>query len=230
MTAEQEQLHLLLGGYVLGGLSDVDHRAFTGHLRTCTPCQQELGQVSGLPRLLSLVDSPTTEVPYAAEPAPDAPDAGRGAGSGNAGLPDLLAGVRRRRQRRRGWLAAAATVAATAVFGAGAWLGPSLLDPPPPSEHYTATGAAGSSASVGVDLVTRGWGTQLNLACSNMPVGEEIVVYVVDAAGRESPAGSWLGTKSGYASVTGATALRPEQIRSIEVRTADGTVIAAVRT
>jgi len=56
MTVDQnqhEQLHQLLGAYLLGGLSDDDHRAFTEHLRACAACQQELGQVSGLPRLLS---------------------------------------------------------------------------------------------------------------------------------------------------------------------------------
>lgn len=230
MTSAPDDLHMLLGAYVLGGLSDEDHRAFTEHLRTCTGCQQELGQLSGLPRLLSLVDQPPTEQPYAAELAPAAPAEGRAAGSGAKGLPDLLAEARRRRRRRHGWLAAAASVAAIGLFGAGSWLGPALLDPPPPSEHYTATAPAGSAAQVGVDLVTRGWGTQLDLACTNMPVGQEIVVYVRDATGRESPAGSWLGTRSGYARVTGATALRPEQIRSIEVRTADGTVIASLQT
>lgn len=229
MTSERDELHLLLGGYVLGGLSDEDHRAFTEHLRTCAACQAELGQVSGLPRLLSLVDPPT-EQPYAAGLAsrPTSPE--RVAGSDAVGLADLLAEGRRRRRRRRGWLGAAAGVAAAGVFAAGAAWGPALLDPPPPSEHYTATAVAGSTATVGVDLITRGWGTQLDLACSDMPVGEEIVVYVIDAAGRESPAGSWLGTRSGYARVTGATALRPEQIRSIEVRTTSGAVIATVKT
>jgi len=236
MSADGEETHVLLGGYVLGGLSDEDHRAFTAHLRTCTACQQELGQVSGLPRLLALVERPPTEEPYAAGLAPgeEAPEVGAGSAAAGPptlpGLTDLLAEARRRRRRRRDWLVAAAGVAAAGAFGAGAWLGPGLLNPPPPSEHYTATAPAGSTAQVGVHLVTRGWGTQLDLACSNMPVGEEITLYVIDAAGRESPAGSWLGTRSGYATVTGATALRPEQIRSIEVRTADGTLIAAVRT
>lgn len=222
-------VHQLLGAYVLGGLSDEDHRAFTEHLRTCAACQQELGQVSGLPRLLSLVDGTSAEVPHVAGLVPDAPGLGREPGS-EAGLAVLLSAARQRRKRRRGWLVAAASAAAVVVFGAGAWLGPGLLDSPPPSEHYTATAVAGSSAKVGVDLITRGWGTQLELACSNMPVGEEIVVYVVDASGRQLAAGSWLGTASGYARVTGATALRPSEIRAVEVRTADGTVIAAART
>ncbi len=225
----QADVHQLLGAYVLGGLSDADHRTFAEHLRTCAGCQQELGQVSGLPRLLSLVEG-ASEVPYAAGLAPDAPGAAHPAASQDSGLADLLAAGRQRRRRRRGWLVAAASAAAVAVFGAGAWLGPGLFDSPPPSEQYTATAPAGSSAEVGVSLITRGWGTQLELSCANMPVGKEIVVYVVDASGREVPAGSWLGTASGYATVTGATALRPNEIRSVQVRTADGQVIAAAQT
>jgi hypothetical protein len=54
MTTGPDDLHVLLGAYVLGGLSDDDHRAYSEHLRTCTQCQAELGQVSGLPRLLDL--------------------------------------------------------------------------------------------------------------------------------------------------------------------------------
>jgi hypothetical protein len=226
----RDGLHQHLGAYVLGGLSDDDHRAFTEHLRTCATCQQELGQVSGIPRMLSLVDSATTEIPYAAELAPEPAAVADVARSRPNGVADLLAEARRRRRRRRGWLVAGATVAAAAVFGAGAWLGPGLLDSPPPSEQYTATAVGGSSAEVDINLVTRGWGTQLELACSDMPIGEEIVVYVVDDSGRELAAGSWLGTRSGYATVTGATALRPEQIRSIEVRTASGEVLATART
>ena len=225
---QHEQLHQFLGAYLLGGLSDDDHRAFTEHLRTCATCQQELGQVSGLPRLLSLVDT-QTQMPYAAELAPETAAAGAWVRLPPLVWADLLDAARRRRRRRRSWFAAAAAAAAVGVFGAGAGFGPGLLDPPPPSEHYVAT-ADGSSAKVGVDLVKRGWGTQLNLACQDMPVGEEIVVYVVDANGRESAAGSWLGTESGYSRVTGATALRPDQIRSIEVRTSSGDVVATAKT
>jgi len=228
MTADHEEVHTLLGAYVLGGLSDTDHRGFTEHLRTCGQCQQELGQVSGLPRLLSLTDN---TMAYAAEPGPEPPLPTPGAGASASPLGDLLQAGRRRRRRRRGWLTAAASVAAVSVFGLGAWLGPGLLDSPaPPSQRYVATAPAGSSAQVGVDLVTRGWGTQLDLSCENMPVGQEIELYVIDRSGRAVHAGSWLGTPSGYSKVTGATALKPDQIQAVEVRTASGTVLATART
>lgn len=223
-----DELHTLLGAYVLGGLSDSDHRTFTEHLRTCAQCQQELGQVSGLPRLLSLTD---TTMAYAAEPGPDAPDPARGAEATASSVGDLLEAGRRRRRRRRGWVMAAASVAAAAVFGLGAWVGPDLFDSPPPqSQRYTATAAEGSTAQVGIDLVKRGWGTQLDLSCENMPVGQEIELYVIDRSGRAVHAGSWLGTPSGYSKVTGATALKPDQIQSVEVRTASGTLLATAKT
>ncbi len=78
--------------------------------------------------------------------------------------------------------------------------------------------------------MTRGWGTQLDLSCENMPVGQEIELYVIDRSGRAVHAGSWLGTPSGYSKVTGATALKPDQIQAVEVRTASGTVLATART
>lgn len=41
MTTGSDDLHVLLGAYVLGGLSDDDHRAFSEHLRSCRQCQTE---------------------------------------------------------------------------------------------------------------------------------------------------------------------------------------------
>ena len=56
MTIEAESPHILLGAYVLGGLSDEDDRAFGEHLRSCRQCQHEYGQVASIPRLLDLLD------------------------------------------------------------------------------------------------------------------------------------------------------------------------------
>ena len=53
---EHEELQLLLGAFVLGGLDTAEHHAFTRHLRTCQVCQREAAQLSGLPALLDLVE------------------------------------------------------------------------------------------------------------------------------------------------------------------------------
>ena len=229
MNAGPDDVHVLLGAYVLGGLADEDHRAFTEHLRACRDCQAELGQVSGLPRLLDLAgpdggphlsdaaDAPTTPLPPA--------DDGR--------VTDLLAEVARRRRRRRTWLSGIAAAAAAALFAGGAWLGPGMFTtaaPAPPTTHFVASAAPGSDVKVDVALVTRGWGTQLDIDCEDMPKNGELLLYVIDGNGKAMTAASWRATATGYSKVTGATFLSPDQIKAIEVRTGTGTVVASART
>ena len=228
MTSESDELHVLLGAYLLGGLSDADHRAFTEHLRTCADCQSELGQLSGLPRLLELarpVDGPHL--------SPDAALGIRVSGDEDGHVEALLARVARRRRIRRRWLAAVAAAAAVAVFGAGMWLGPRLTAPPSlPTTHVVAAAEPGSGSAVRVDvaLVTRGWGTQLDLACQDMPKDGELLLYVIDGKGAATPAASWRATPAGYSRLTGATSLRPDEIRRLEIRDGDGEVLASATT
>jgi hypothetical protein len=228
MTSGPDDVHVLLGAYVLGGLSDDDHRAFTEHVRTCRQCQAELGQVSGLPRLLDLA-GPGGGPHLAATLGSPEPVA---APPGDGRVADLLAAVARRRRRRLAWLSGAAAAAAAAVFAGGAWLGPGLVVASPPTSHYVASAAPGSGSAGRVDvaLVTRGWGTQVDLDCEDMPTDGTLVLYVIDEGGHGVAAASWRATKSGYSRVTGATALSPSEIRTIEVRTGSGQVVASTQT
>ncbi len=220
MTTGPDDLHVLLGGFVLGGLSEPDHRAFTEHLRGCAQCQQEMGQVSGLPRLLDLAQP--ADLP---EPKP-------------SGVTDLLAKVSRRRRRVRRLLTAAAGVAAAALLGVGALVGlrlgapasPTALPTALPTTRYTAVPATGSSARVEVSIVTRGWGSQLDVLGERMPTAGQMTLWVRDKSGRASEVASWNATSSGRATVTGATAVRPGDIRSLELRTGAGQLLASART
>ena len=51
-----EDLHIMLGAYVLGALTNRDDRAFRDHLRACAPCRRELDELAGITRLLDLLD------------------------------------------------------------------------------------------------------------------------------------------------------------------------------
>ena len=42
MTAGHDELQVLMGAYVLGGLSEADHAAFAEHLRECRECHTNL--------------------------------------------------------------------------------------------------------------------------------------------------------------------------------------------
>ncbi|WP_374970968.1 zf-HC2 domain-containing protein [Terrabacter sp. BE26] len=233
MSPGSDDVHVLLGAYVLGGLSDEDHRMYSEHLRTCGPCQAELGQVSGLPRLLDLAGpegGPHLSDGPAAVPEPLATE------QGDARVTTLLGEVARRRRRRRAWLTALAAAAAVIFFAGGAWLGRSLgttatptAPPAAVAEHVAVAALPGSSVRIDVALVKRGWGTELDIDCEDMPTNGELALWVIDAKGRAVTAASWRATAAGYSRVTGATALSPNEIQTLEVRTGTGKVLASAR-
>ena len=230
MTTGSDERHVMLGAYVLGGLSDEEHSAFSEHLRTCGRCQAELGQVSGLPRLLDLAapeGGPFLTGAVGGDAAP------RERATEEENVVRLLDEVGRRRRHRRHWLSAVAAAVAAVLFAGGAWLGPQLFSsspPAPPTTHVAAAPVAGSGVRVDLALVTRGWGTQIDIDCEDMPTQGELALWVVDRSGRAVTAASWHATPGGYSRVTGATALPPSQIRSLEVRTDTGQVLASART
>jgi hypothetical protein len=237
MNPGSDDVHVLLGAYVLGGLSDEDHRTYSEHLRTCGPCQAELGQVSGLPRLLDLAGPEGG--PHLADGPASVPEP-LSTEQDDARVTTLLGEVARRRRRRRVWLTALAAAAAVIFFAGGAWLGPSLvatstpiLPTAPPAaaaEHVAVAAVPGSSVRIDVALVKRGWGTQLDIDCEDMPTNGELALWVIDAKGRAVTAASWRATAAGYSRVTGATALSPNEIQTLEVRTGTGKVLASART
>jgi hypothetical protein len=93
-----------------------------------------------------------------------------------------------------------------------------------------AAAAPGSSVKIDVALVTRGWGTQLDIDCEDMPTKGELLLWVIDRHGKATTAASWRATPTGYSRVTGATALRTNEIQSLEVRNDSGRVLASART
>ena len=118
-------------------------------------------------------------------------------------------------------------------FSGGAWLGPALTatsTPTLPTTHVVAAAVPGSSVRVDIALVTRGWGTQLDIDCEDMPKEGELALWVIDGNGKATTAASWRATAAGYSRVTGATALRPNEIQALEVRTGTGKVLASART
>ena len=136
MTCDDE-VRLLLGAYVLGGLSDEDHRSFAAHLRSCPHCQVEAAQLSGLPRLLDLVDDPLE----ASEPVQSL-----ALDSGPEPSATLLAQVRQHRRRRRLRLLAAACALGLALLGAGYYAGIRIATPTrPPTTQLSAVAESGSA-------------------------------------------------------------------------------------
>jgi anti-sigma factor RsiW len=223
MTAGHDELQVLMGAFVLGGLSDADHAAFATHLRDCPICQRELAQVSGIPRLLDLASDaalmpadPTT----AAHPEPPLADPAI-----------VLSLVRARRRRSRILTSVAAVVLAVAMLGAGTAIGLNLGRTPTPvaAARITASPVTGSQAAVQIAFVTKAWGTELQLDGANLPTAGEMALWVNDTDGRDYQVATWMATTSGKVKLTAACATHLSDIRKVELRTAAGSVVAVAQ-
>lgn len=119
MSIEHENLHELLGAFVLGGLDPQEHRAFTVHLRSCAECQREAAQLSSLRDLLSLVpmEVPGTAGSATARSAVPAPPA------------SLTDRIRRDRRRRRVWTGALIAAVAAGFLVLGFAIRPAFTGP-----------------------------------------------------------------------------------------------------
>ena len=217
-SPERDEMHLLLGAFVLGGLSPDEHREFTRHLRTCESCQKEAAQLSGLPALLDLADPREVEAQLAAGP-PAEPAA-------TLAPIHLLDEVRRRRRRRRWALGAAAAVLVVAGAAIGLGLTPVVDHLGDDSSHVVATSRSGAATVVDIALVSRGWGTQVDLTGNDLPTSGVLYLKVTDLDGRAWDVASWTGTPSGRTTLTTACWVKKGNIKSIEIHTREGATVA----
>ena len=200
---ECPQARVSLGVYVLGAIDPADRALVDAHLTTCRECRDELAGLAGLPALLSRVSA--EEAFALAGVGGPSSDARTG---GHDGPPELLASVidltaarrRRRRWRDVGLGLAAALIVAAGVFG-GLRVGAGTTAPPTASgANYpgpangpwrtVTTSAAGMSASVSYRPM--GWGTQLAVKVSGIPIGTSCKLWVIGPDGSSTLAGGWV--------------------------------------
>ena len=140
-------------------------------------------------------------------PAGDGPAAGRPRRAAREAPPELLATVidlTAARRRRRRWRDASLGVAAALIVAAGVFgglrLGGSPAAPPAASANYpgqpngpwqTATTSAGGM-SASVQYRSMGWGTQLAVKVSGIPVGTSCQLWVIGPGGSRTLAGGWV--------------------------------------
>jgi hypothetical protein len=199
---ECPEARVSLGVYVLGAIDPADRAVVDAHLTTCRDCRDELAGLAGLPALLSRV-SAEEAFAYAAVAGPPAD----GQAGGREAPPELLASVidltaarrRRRRWRDAGLGVAAALIVAAGVFG-GLGIGSGSSSPSGGSGvtyagqangpwRTVTTSASGMSASVAYRPM--GWGTQLAVKVTGIPVGTSCQLWVIGANGSRTLAGGW---------------------------------------
>jgi anti-sigma factor RsiW len=206
--------------YVLGSLSPTERREFEAHLSVCPTCSQSVGELSGLPALLSKLDGDTVvamdrDGAAAEPPAPSL-------------LPSLLGQVRRR--RRRVQIAAWTTGAAAAVLlSVGLFLGVAQQHPSmPPQARVSALqmDQIGTTALAStVSLSSRQWGTSIDLDCVCLaPVTahhDTLAMVVVGRDGSHTQLATWTANPGHTAKLAGSTSTPVEQIVQVQVVSAD---------
>lgn len=212
--------------YMLGALAPADRREFEDHLKVCSACASSVGELAGLPGLMSRVaaDQLSGEV----APLPETL------------LPSLARLVRGERKRRRLAVGAAAAVAACLItVGSVAITRPD--DPPqavPPSaSSLPGTNALAMTAIVPVPvtasarLVDMAWGTRIDVTCSSRTKGAPqaggtpYTLVVIDRDGRSEQVASWASLPNRDLSVMGASWRDRQDIATVEVRTLKGRAI-----
>lgn len=204
--------------YVLGSLSAAERREFELHLAGCPQCAANVADLAVLPGLLGKV--PESEV---GQDAPQAPDM----------LPKLARAAARRRRRERGITVSVIAVAA-AVAAILALVLPPTLAPSAPvaAQEVTLSQVVASPLHADVRLISLGWGTDVQMTCQYTPSTDgyppqaaEYAMFVTDDTGAASQIGTWQAKPGSTVRLSGATGLSVDAIRSIQVRSASGTVL-----
>ncbi|GAA4754894.1 hypothetical protein GCM10025783_30010 [Amnibacterium soli] len=189
-----DEPHLLLGAYVLGGLTSHDRARFEDHLTSCARCRNELAATAGIPALLRLTASTTA-----------------------TGVDVPIHTVSRRRahpRRRRIAIAVVAAAAVAAVVTVFALLGPGTAHP---DATFTATGRTAVSGSAVFE--PKPWGTAIELDLANLPRNGTFTLQVRSRTGTTERAATWSGTTRARIQVTAATSIPSSDIAALQILT-----------
>ena len=209
--------------YVLGSLSAADRREFEAHMADCPACREAVGELSGMPALLSQLDRSEVLAINEADQKSGAPELSPEL------LPSLLAAVRWRRRRSRllTWSAAAAAAVVLAIGVFVGVAGHSATSPPP-----QASVSALPMAQVGtthlastVSVSSQRWGTFIDMKCVCLaPVyahHDRLAMVVVGRDGSQTRLATWVAEPGHTATPAGSISTPVDQIAAVQVVSAD---------
>ena len=225
-----DEFALYDASYVLGALSPADRREFEDHLKVCPECAGAVGELAGLPGLMSKVS--IEQLTAEPEPVPEML------------LPRLARAVRRERRQRR-LVVGAAAAAAAALITVGA-VGITRPDSPAPptvtastpsgSANLALSAVVPSPVTASARLVDMAWGTRIDLTCSysakgSYPTGgSAYALVVIDRSGAEQQVATWSALPNRELTVLGASSLDRRDIAAVEIRTLSGKAILRLST
>jgi anti-sigma factor RsiW len=205
--------------YVLGSLSPADRREFEAHLSVCPLCSQTVGELSGMPALLSKLDGGVVAAMDADDQLEQPPNL----------LPSLMTEVRRRRRRFRmvTWTsgAAAAVLLAVGLF-VGVWSHQPASTPPQATVAALEMDQVGTKALAStVALSSQQWGTYIDLNCVCLaPVTarhDKLAMVVVSRDGTHTRLATWVADPGHTANPAGSISTPVDQIAQVQVVSAD---------
>ncbi|GAA5166757.1 MULTISPECIES: anti-sigma factor family protein [Amycolatopsis] len=205
MSRPADEFETYDAAYVLGALSPEDRAAFEAHLKDCAECARSVQELAGLPGLLAQVGPEMVEPP---EPPPGV-------------LPSMLGAVRKARRRRTltttvvGVAAAAAVVAAVFVPQAAG----------PAGTAMTPLVSAPVQATAAVAAVSGGSRVDMSCQYKGAEYGADYRLVALRADGTETDLASWWADPDHTAKITLDTAMSPDDIQALEIRTASGTPV-----
>lgn len=218
VTDEHRGMREMMGAYLLSDLDDDERARLRAHLDGCAACRAELASLTPVVTALADVDPDS----LADEPTPDPTLEQRVL----LQVADETRRQRRSRLVRTGALAVAAAVLAVVAFGIGTavdrtapTIAPSVALEPVAVESMR----PGIDASA--DLVDHSWGIEIKLAASGLRDGVRYRGTVRDAAGREYPAGGFLGVSDTIVLCNMTSPVMRDDAVAFVVRTLDGRTV-----
>ncbi|BCJ44005.1 hypothetical protein GCM10010168_68080 [Actinoplanes ianthinogenes] len=227
---EHDNLHRLLGGYLLGGLDEADTDRLDAHLHDCADCRAELDRLAPVPEMLQHLpdarqiggDLPPLTVAPAARPTPQ-------------NIENLLSRMRAEKTRetrvsRVRWLAAAsvALIAAGAIgYGVlsnnGTPGGPEQK-PPVAAGVTTANFVPTTGNGLGgqATLTPKAWGVEIALNMSRMEGKAPFFCMVKRTDGTMEQAAAWGETPEHTAKVSGASSIKATDVSAIVITDSNG--------
>jgi hypothetical protein len=227
VSAEHDELHRLLGGYLLGGLDEADTDRLDAHLRDCDECRDELERLSPVPELLRRL--PEAQGAAGGGAQPPVSMSARPSPENIEGLLRRMRAERSRESRmaRVRWLAAAAVVLVAAAIGFGVLRSNRATEPPavlPSPQLVTAQfqPAQGSGLTGQAVLTPKVWGVSVALDVTKLRGTGPFKCQVRSMQGQVEQAAIWGPTPSGSAKVIGASSIQLRNVRSVTVADRDG--------
>jgi hypothetical protein len=210
--------------YVLGSLSGAERREYEAHLRSCQPCTDAVGELGGVPALLSQIDR--TYVDTIDEHGP------------HFELPPLrdevLAKVNshRRRSRALTWTLAAAAAVAIGVFVAieSNPMATAPVRQEDAASALTMTPTTPVPLTATVTLSGRAWGTRIDVNCGytagqpDTDYGggdDKLAMIAVGRDGSHIQLATWTAHAGTPASLEGSTSMPIDQIASVQIVSAN---------